>query len=1221
MLPTTNPLFRNLVAGICFCLLSTQLAPADEFEKHWSFDEEGKVTGVFGNALQFPLEKPLSVNMDFLPKTGTLEQFTVSAWIRPTAYEHYNEIFRQECHERILFALQEHATILSLGLDINGYEECDAPINPAVLFDGNWHYVVGTFDGQTMRVYFDGKEIHSLDRPGKIRVNPSPAGTIGAMTAGGGELFVGCIDELKLRSLCVSPQQTLADYQAGAKELDEYYAAIDNAIQKFYVPKTCFAETLVTARTVWRAHPSSLNHADILSRLTAKLRNDFQSEADGFTKLIGYSPAKVILDDDLSALREKIERMAMQMVEYKPITEDQWRLVSPEERDKWKHIERLQNEFQSIQLDGSERSLTALINMLKNAGELIQERPHVREAVAPWIAPATAEPRTYSQADAEVLLHEDWLFQCDGNPTIERIFAEIKWSQELYNRLSGSVDSVEELRDIEPQLQKYRRETQQLARKQGATHEEHVSLYLCVRQLKRKIMLSNPVLDFSQILLIDMPYPAGSEWNHETRHRLGYMAVPGGQLLVINGLTPNQNVRRLMPQEPLHGSFWRPDVSFDGERALISFKPHNEKAFHVYEINLDGTGLRQITAGVFDDLDPVYLPDGKNFVFSTSRSYTYVRCMPPTNAFVLARCALDGDDVYLISQNNEPDYLPSILHDGRIIYTRWEYTDKPLWRCQSLWTVNPDGTMHSTFWGNQSVWPDLPKDARSIPGSSRVMFTGSAHHDWFTGSIGIITPEEGNNFPHGLTKVTADIAWPEAGNGPVDPIESPDYHSSGHFTAYYSPYPLSEKDFLVSARKNGKFMLYLMDVDGNRELVYEGVNNVFHAIPIRERETPHVIPDRVEWPTYAERDNPQPGFVFSNNVYDGVPSELQGKAKYLRILHIEPKTYTLWDSRPYISTGPVVSMVQSEGVKRVLGTVAIEEDGSVRFQVPAGVALHFQLLDENQLTLQTMRSFTGVMPGESRGCLGCHESHSTAPTGGRKTHSLAFQKPPQTITPVPWALTADADDAERRLVARQGTSISYLKDVRPVLDRYCAECHEGDAEGRKVFDTTERPGFMMFSEPYVTLIGAPNWGAPGNLPTGAWGGGRVLGDQERPPGFDIAGTLHVEAYDQRDPNAYITLKPMTTLSYKSRLIDLASSGEHYGLKMDTDSLLKLILWVDSVCPYIDDTHIRDMPDPEFQGSHWLSIPPRLQTAPSLVRPGPFRAKSDDTAYDCCERQP
>ena len=114
--------------------------------------------------------------------------------------------------------------------------------------------------------------------------------------------------------------------------------------------------------------------------------------------------------------------------------------------------------------------------------------------------------------------------------------------------------------------------------------------------------------------------------------------------------------------------------------------------------------------------------------------------------------------MYFISSNNEPDYLPSVMNDGRLVYTRWEYTDKPLWRAQKLWTVNPDGTQVQTFWGNQSVWPDVVKDARAIPGSRRVMVTGSAHHNWFSGAVAIIDPDQGIQFStRECKKVTADV--------------------------------------------------------------------------------------------------------------------------------------------------------------------------------------------------------------------------------------------------------------------------------------------------------------------------------------------------------------------------------------------------------------------------------------------------------------------------------
>ncbi len=856
------------------------------------------------------------------------------------------------------------------------------------------------------------------------------------------------------------------------------------------------------------------------------------------------------------------------MLEYKPLTDHQWKSQTPEQLTAWKEADAIRQRFDALVAGGDQaQSSPQWIDILLEAGRRVQFRPVVREPVAPYITPQTPPTRDLTADEARDTLQRDWLHQADQKPTPDRIRSEISWARELAARISvahpGKVDFAAQLARLD-----------QLDRKAAALSDADAQLYFQVREVKRAIALANPVLDFQQVLFVDMPYPQGSEWPHETRHRLGYMAVPGARLLVLDGLKPDGKLRQVMPQAPLHGSFWRPDLSFDAKKIVFSFKPHNEKSFHLYEINVDGTGLVQLTDGIYDDLDPIYLPDGEHVLFITTRGHNYVRCMPPTNAFMLARCDHDGHNIYLVSQSNEPEYLPSVLDDGRVIYTRWEYTDKPLWRAQSLWTLNPDGTAANTFWGNQSVWPDLLKDARSIPNSRRVMFTGSAHHNWFSGSVGIVDPTKGFNFPDGLTKVTADVPWPESGNGPVDPIESSRYHRSGDYPAYYSPYPLSEQDFLVSASRGGKFLLYLMDVDGNRELIYEGVNNIFHALPLKPRRLPPLIPDRVQWPSREDRLHPADGVIFSGNVYQGAPQELRGKAHYLRILTIEPKTYTYWYKRPYISTGPVVSAVQSEGVKRVIGTVPIETDGSVAFSAPSGVALHFQLLDGESRALQTMRSFTGVMPGEQRGCQGCHELHSTAPPLDAKPIALA--KPPHKIAPPPWG-----ED-----------TVSYARYVQPVLDKYCGKCHQGDGEGRKVLDLTCRPGFLDFCEPYLTLIGRPTWASPYTIP-------------ETPvPGFGIANVLMVEAYSTTDPKAYRTPRPMSRMSYASRLVDIVSSGKHHDVKVDEVSRQRLIAWIDAMCPYLGDDEVRAIDDPVFQGIDWLAIRPKIRTAPTIVRPGP-----------------
>ncbi len=98
--------------------------------------------------------------------------------------------------------------------------------------------------------------------------------------------------------------------------------------------------------------------------------------------------------------------------------------------------------------------------------------------------------------------------------------------------------------------------------------------------------------------------------------------------------------------------------------------------------------------------------------------------------------------------------------------------------------------------------------------------------------------------------------------------------------------------------------------------------------------------------------------------------------------------------------------------------------------------------------------------------------------------------------------------------------------------------------------------------------------------------------------------MMVEGYDQTDPAAYQTPAPMTYLSYKSPLIELAASGKHYDVRVDPVSLRRLIAWVDTMCPYRGREEIREIDDPVFPGVDWLSVRPRIKTAPTIVRPGP-----------------
>lgn len=494
-------------------------------------------------------------------------------------------------------------------------------------------------------------------------------------------------------------------------------------------------------------------------------------------------------------------------------------------------------------------------------------------------------------------------------------------------------------------------------------------------------------------------------------------------------------------------------------------------------------------------------------------------------------------------------------------------------------------------------------EAKAIPGSKKVMFTAVGHHAWFNGSIGTINPEEGLDYPHGLSRITREVAWPEVGNGPKDPPAEYDYHKAGNYFAYKSPHPLSEEYMIVAARDGGHlysgphhnwyFNTYFQDVYGNKELLYEGDFNAYYAVPLRSRPVPLEKPDRVEWPKIVDGvpEKPADGVLYSNNVFEGAPEILRENGKFIRIIQMDPKTYTTWH-KTVQHDGPAVSVFQADGVKRIIGTVPIEADGSVNFSVPPGEAIFFEMLDENGMAIHVMRSFTYVMPGETRGCFGCHEMNlQTRGNMEMQTGqmSIALRKPTVKPTPPSWGME----------------SISWARFVQPVLDRNCGKCHQDpENEAYAKLNMTERPSakgwwgnvysrpndLSPFTEPYLTLVSGDC----------GWGGSKPKNEKGVP--INLAGVFVVEGYDANDPNNLITLPPYSAYSPVSPLIHNATSGEHHGVKISKEDAEKLIAWVDCNGPYLGDEEIRDMYDPYSKTVETIPpVRPRIRTAPRINR--------------------
>ena len=342
---------------------------------------------------------------------------------------------------------------------------------------------------------------------------------------------------------------------------------------------------------------------------------------------------------------------------------------------------------------------------------------------------------------------------------------------------------------------------------------------------------------------------------------MGIMAVPGGRLLELDGLHPGGSVRKLAPEKP--GSFWRPDLSFDGKRVLFCYKAHDEKSFHVYEVNADGTGLRRITSGDYDDADPMYLPDGH--IRSSRPRQHHVRCGPHL-LYILA-AATRTEETLPVSCGNEPNGRRPSSRRPRDLALG---VPTPLWRVQSLWTTNQDST-GTGLRGNQSVWRTTFRAAAHS--RSRVMFSG-----WATtmvpGSIGIIDPAL-IELPDGLTRSPA-TSVARVRTPPVDPCEAADYHASGRFTGYKTP--SSEEDF-VSARTSEQVPL-LMDVREPR-FIYEepSISGIrFPLRPPRSAGTATASPGPA--PARTAR---APARVFQPDVYEGVPGLARGSVKRLRV--------------------------------------------------------------------------------------------------------------------------------------------------------------------------------------------------------------------------------------------------------------------------------------------------------------------------------------------------
>jgi hypothetical protein len=530
------------------------------------------------------------------------------------------------------------------------------------------------------------------------------------------------------------------------------------------------------------------------------------------------------------------------------------------------------------------------------------------------------------------------------------------------------------------------------------------------------------------------------------------------------------------------GGIRDPQVHYDGERILFSYRRGGTPNYLLYEIARDGSGLRQLTQGDRDDIEPSYLPDG-DIVFVSSRCNRWVNCWL-TQVAVLYRCDAKGGQIRPLSSNNEHDNTPWPLPDGRILYTRWEYVDRSQVDYHHLWVVNPDGTGQMTFFGNLHPGTVMI-DAKPVPESSKIVAIFSPGHGQteHEGAVALIDPDAGPDRPESARRLT------EAQN-------------------YRDPWAFSETAFLAAQESQ----LVLLDHTGRTQALFrlseadrQSGFQIHEPRPLTTRPRELVIPSR------TQPQSPT-GRLLLADIYQGRNMEgvQRGEIKQLLVLESLPKPINFTGGMDPLSYGGTFTL------ERILGTVPVEQDGSAYFEVPALRSLFFVALDEKDQAVKRMQSFVTVQPGEITGCIGCHEQRTMA-LPSAIPRSLAAHRPASRIAPI-----SHVPDV-----------LDYPRDIQPVLDALCTDCHG--------YDPTPRGG------PYA---------------------GRVLLTGDRGPMFSHSYfTMTVKSLFADGRNeAKSNLKPRSIGSAASRLFQKLD-GSHHGARATPHQEQLLRLWIESGAPY------------------------------------------------------
>ncbi|MGM0488017.1 MAG: discoidin domain-containing protein [Planctomycetota bacterium] len=668
-------------------------------------------------------------------------------------------------------------------------------------------------------------------------------------------------------------------------------------------------------------------------------------------------------------------------------------------------------------------------------------------------------------------------------------------------------------------------------------------LYLSTRWIIRRLVFRNPLLQFDKLLCV-------KRFTQETYpdiclNHMPWVSRPGGDICVLSSRGPDSppRVETLLNERLGPGHVHGVDLDWDAEHIVFGYAQSESQEpiegwldrrtnyqlrrdvepIHLFQMDINGDNLCQLTAGQWSDLDPTFLPSGE-IAFVSERCGFSLQCNEfdkdetSCNLYVMRG---DGSNIRRLSASKDGDYLPHSLADGSIGYCRWEYQERGWAHIQSIWTVRPDGTGADALFKQHLNEPWALEDVRSVPtrGSRKLVAIAAGHHTLAAGPVVMVTPSVGMNTDRAIRIVTPDILPPEGGMSGRPVLEGGVRDGEGF---YMTPWPLSEKYVLAAYSYGDKqndptgYGIYLIDVFGNKELLYRDPDiSTFSPIPIASRPKPLQITDVAD-PTVKDAT------CAVADVSHGVAGVEKEDACYLRISQRLAWPYdNRYGGQRYHEVAHTQELQPNWTPVRVLGDVPVEADGSAHFRVPADTPVYFQLLDENHMELRRMRSFISLQPGERRMCVGCHETRGEAPPS--QSFPSAVVRGPSELVPPPWGQQP----------------VSFLRDIQPIFDRHCTECHGG-------------------LKPAAGLDFSRGLTARGTIP--AFGANRA---------YETIRVHELVSRSNIHDDASIT-EPLAFGSHKSKLIQVLRDGScTENIELTPDEWLRLVTWIDGNAPYHD----------------------------------------------------